>query len=132
MKNNAHLIFNKVFLVLAVALSIVCASCSSYVEDRALLSPGKNEASTVSTINSVATIDTPAFFEGGVPQNRSLIISFSKPMNTETFWEKLILTDSLGKNLKDNFCLPVWSNEDTLVEIAPNPEYPINIKNKTL
>ena len=131
MKNNAHLIFNKGVLVFAAVLSVVCASCSSYVEDRAILNPSKNEISTASTANPVAQIDTPAFFEGGVPQNRSLIISFSKPMNTQTFWEKLILTDSMGKNLKDNFCLPVWSNEDTLVEIAPNPENPINLKNKT-
>ena len=76
MKNNAHLIFNKGVLVFAAVLSVVCASCSSYVEDRAILNPSKNEISTASTANPVAQIDTPAFFEGGVPQNRSLIISF--------------------------------------------------------
>ena len=133
MKKNAHLRIINVFLVSSAVLMLLSSvlSCSNYIEDNTLVKPLSNEASDDSLLSPTASIEAPAFIEGGVPKNRKLIISFSKPMDTKSFWEKLILTDSMGKNLKEYFLPPVWSNEDTLVEIAMNPEHSVDLKNKT-
>ena len=130
MEKNTCLQTIKFFLLLGVLVFGVLSSCSNYIDSDAVTDPLKNNVSTLSQKKPVAVIEAPAFFEGGVPRNRTLIISFSKPMNTEVFWDKLILTDSLGKNLKPNFCAPVWSNENTIVEIAPDESNPIDLKNK--
>ena len=129
MKKNALLIFKSLLVSVAV-LACVLSSCSNYIEDKELVNTLNNELSSNSLLSPVAKIEAPVFMEGGVPKNRRLVISFSKPMNTQTFWEKLIITDSMGKNLKEYFCEPVWSNEDTLVEIAANPDHFIDLKNK--
>lgn len=118
-------------LVCAAVLTCVFTSCSNYIEDSDLVNTLNNELSSNSLLSPVAKIEAPVYMEGGVPKNRRLVISFSKPMNTKTFWEKLIITDSMGKNLKEYFCEPVWSNEDKLVEISANPEHFIDLKNKT-
>ena len=89
-----------------------------------------NEAIISSAIGPVAKIEAPSFFEGGVPKNQTLIISFSKPIDRQSFWSNIIITDSMGKSLKDNFCQPVWSNNDTLVQIFVNKENYIDLKNK--
>lgn len=131
MENNKPSSIQKLFFSLTVLIFCVVSSCSNYIEDNSVINSAKNEVSSATLKNPVAVIEAPAFIEGGVPQNRKLIISFSKPMNTKNFWDRLIITDSLGKNLKEHFCNPEWSNEDTLVEITPDPENPIDIKNKT-
>lgn len=131
MKDNAHFIFSRLSLIFAAVVVCIICSCSNYIEDRPANNPLNNELSTGSLKNPVASIEAPAFFEGGVPRNRNLIISFSKQMDVEAFWDHLIITDSMGKNLKEYFCMPEWSNEDTLVEIKPNPEKLIDLKNKT-
>ena len=131
MKKNALLIFKSsiLFLLLTVFLSLNF-SCSNYIEDKDLIKNLENVTSSSNTAAPVASIDTPAFFEGGVPKNRTLIISFTKSMNTKSVWENIIITDSMGKNLKEYFCEPVWSNEDTVVEISPLSENLIDLKKK--
>ena len=131
MKKNALLIFKSsiLFLLLTVFLSLNF-SCSNYIEDNDLIKNLENVTSSSNTAAPVASIDTPAFFEGGVPKNRTLIISFTKSMNTKSVWENIIITDSMGKNLKEYFCEPVWSNEDTVVEISPLSENLIDLKKK--
>ena len=129
MKKNARIILISVLVSVSVLLCAL-SSCSNYIEDDSFVNTLNNDISSTSLLNPVAKIEAPAFMEGGVPKNRSLIISFSKPMNTKVFWEKLIITDSMGKNLKEYFCTPVWSNEDTLVEISVNPDHFIDLKNK--
>ncbi len=130
MKKNAQKRINKTFLFLSSLLVLLAFSCSTYIDDNSLVKPLENQASSNSLFNPVATVESPLFMEGGVPKNRRLIISFSKAMDRQTFWDKLIITDSMGKNLKDYFCPPQWSNEDTLVEIAPDLEKFIDLKNK--
>ena len=88
-------------LVCAAVLTCVFTSCSNYIEDSDLVNTLNNELSSNSLLSPVAKIEAPVYMEGGVPKNRRLVISFSKPMNTKTFWEKLIITDSMGKNLKE-------------------------------
>ena len=130
MKKNIPILFRKISLFVGAFIFCLLASCSNNIDNDSLVKPLKNEVSSSSQKKAVAKVETPVFIEGGVPQNRNLIISFTKPMNTETFWENLILTDSMGKNLKQNFHAPVWSNENTLVEIIPDKENPIDLKNK--
>ena len=131
MKKNAFLVFRTSLLVFALAgfLSAM-SSCSNTLSETDPVRILESETISSSISNPVAKIEAPAFMEGGVPKNRNLIISFSRPMDTESFWDKLIITDSMGKNLKDYFCSPVWSNEDTVVEITPNPDNLIDLKNK--
>ena len=131
MKNKTQLIIQKVFLVSVTIMLGLFASCNNLIDDNSLVKSFNNEVLISQSINPLATVEAPGFFEGGLPKNRRLIVSFTKAMNTENFWERLIITDSLGKNLKDHFCKPVWFNEDTLVEIMPDPENPIDLKNKS-
>lgn len=124
------MIFKKFSLLSAVLLAFLTFSCSTYIDENTNTNPLNNQVSPSPLRNPLATIQAPAFIEGGLPKNRKLIISFSKAMDTEIFWDKLIITDSMGKNLKEHFNKPVWSNEDCLVEISPNAANPIDLKNK--
>ena len=133
LKKNALMLFRTSLLFFTLAVFVLTvSSCSNGLETGKTIKTLENEVISTVYISPVATIEAPAFFEGGVPKNRKLIISFSKPMDTQTFWNNLIITDSMGKNLKENFCLPVWSNDDTLVEICVNQENLIDLKNKTV
>ena len=130
MKKNILVFLKTNLLFVALAVFLLSVSCSNGLETGESLKPLENEAVNTSMVGPVATIETPAFIEGGLPKNRSLIISFSKAMDIEGFWTNLIITDSMGKNLKDNFCQPVWSNNNTLVQIIPNDKNYIDLKNK--
>ena len=118
------------FVLIAACLAFL-SSCNNVIDSNTTIKTLDSEAVTLSAAGPVAKIETPIFLEGGLPKNRSLIISFSKPIDTQSFWNNIIITDSLGKNLKDNFCQPVWSNNDTLVQIAANKDNYIDLKNKS-
>ena len=119
-------------LILFAASFALVFSCSNGLETGDSIKKLDNEVVSISTSGPVAKIEAPLFFEGGLPKNRTLIISFSKSMDTQSFWTNLIITDSMGKSLKDNFCQPVWSNNDTLVQICVNEENYIDLKNKAI
>ena len=119
------------FILFAASFALVF-SCSNGLETGESIKKMDNEVVSTSTQGPVAKIEAPLFFEGGVPKNRTLIISFSKSMDTQSFWSNIIITDSMGKNLKDNFCEPVWSNNNTLVQIYVNEENYIDLKNKAI
>ncbi len=130
-KKNLGWFRTSLLFIIAALLSLVL-SCSNGLETGDSIKKLDNEAVSTSTSGPVAKIEAPSFFEGGVPKNRTLIISFSKPMDTQSFWSNLIITDSMGKNLKENFCEPVWSNNETLVQIYVNEENYIDLKNKAI
>lgn len=133
MKTKARSCFKTslLFFVITVCLTFVL-SCNNVMDSNNSITTLDSETITTSTLGPVAKIEAPLFLEGGVPKNKTLIISFSKPIDTEVFWSNLIITDSLGKSLKDNFCEPVWSNNDTLVQIFVNKENFIDLKNKSI
>ncbi len=130
-KSSLSILKTNLFSVLLAVLFLAISSCSyNNLNSGESVKSLDNEVVNTSLASPVATIEAPSFFEGGVPKNRNLIISFTKPIDTETFWDCLIITDSMGKNLKENFNTPIWSNNDTLVEISPNVENFVDLKNK--
>ena len=132
-KSSLLLLKTNLFSVLFAVLFLAISSCSynNLNSDESVKSLD-NEVTHDSFASPVATIEAPSFFEGGVPKNTNLIISFTKAIDKETFWNCLIITDSMGKSLKENFNTPIWSNNDTLVEICPNAENFIDLKNKSI
>ena len=79
----------------------------------------------------VAKVEEPAFSDEGVAKNKSIIISFSKSMKTDNFIEKLSITDSSGKDLKEHFLAPQWSNDNKLVTIPANERNLIDLGGKS-
>ena len=63
----------------------------------------------------VATVEEPAFSDTGVARNKTIVISFTMPMDPATINGNYAIKDSEGNSLLDNFLPPVWSNDNKVV-----------------
>ena len=81
----------------------------------------------------VATVEEPAFSDTGVARNKTIVVSFTMPMDPATINGNYTIKDSEGNSLLDNFLPPVWSNDNKVVSIYANKENLINVAaNSTL
>lgn len=81
----------------------------------------------------MATVEEPAFSDTGVARNKTIVISFTMPMDPATINGNYAIKDSEGNSLLDNFLPPVWSNDNKVVSIYANKENLINVAaNSTL
>lgn len=77
-----------------------------------------------------AKVISPVFSEDCVVKNSSILISFSKSMDTRGFMDNITITDSFGNSLKAYFKDPVWFNENTFVEIPVDETNIIDLHGK--
>ena len=119
-----------VFSVLAAAFCVIISSCSNFMDGSDVKSDLDKKIRIANSVCPQAKVEEPVFQDAGVAKNKRIIISFTKSMNIQTFWENLSITDSLGNNLKPNFLEPIWSNENKLVEIPANELNFIDLRGK--
>ena len=58
-----------------------------------------------------ATVE-PAFSDTGLPKNRAVIVTFSLPVNPESFNNSYDIKDEDGKSLLEHCESPLWSNDN--------------------
>lgn len=78
----------------------------------------------------VAKVEEPVFSDAGVAKNTAIRISFTMPMDTQSFYENYQIVDYGGESLAANFREPVWSNNNTLVTIYANQDNLIDMRGK--
>ncbi|MBO4532286.1 MAG: hypothetical protein J5726_01115 [Treponema sp.] len=120
----------RVFSALVVTFCVLVSSCSNFMDGSDLKNELDRKVKIAKSVCPEAKVEEPVFQDAGVAKNKKIIISFTKSMNTQTFWENLSITDSLGNNLKPNFLTPVWSNENKVVEIPANELNLIDLRGK--
>lgn len=75
----------------------------------------------------VATVEEPAFSDTGVARNKTIIVSFTMPVDPQTFKNSYDIKDASGNSLKVNFMEPVWSEDFKIVYIYANKQNLIEI-----
>ena len=118
------------FSLLAVTFCVLVSSCSNFMDGSNLKNELDRKVKIANSICPQAKVEEPVFQDAGVARNKKIIISFTKSMNTQSFWKNLSITDSLGNNLKPNFLEPIWSNENKTVEIPANELNLIDLRGK--
>ena len=78
----------------------------------------------------VATVEEPAFSDTGVAKNKAIIISFSMPINPDSFYNSYQIEDSSGNSLISCYLEPQWSNENKLVTILADEKNLIDLRGK--
>lgn len=117
--------------ILGVAfLCIVLASCKNFLNAGKV----KEEIEHAIYVNNnecpVATVEEPAFSDGGVAKNKAIMISFTMAIDPQTFDESYSIEDSAGNSLIANFMEPQWSNENKMVTIAADEQNLIDMRGK--
>ncbi len=119
----------KIFCFLISLCFFAFSGCSNFLDENVKASIN-HELSIPEYDLPVAKIEEPAFFEEGVPKNKAIIISFSKPVDPQTFEESFTIKDELSNNLKAYFLEPIWSNGNKLVTIPVNENNLIDLTKK--
>ena len=105
-----------VISVFCLSFVLLVTSCENFMDSSA-----KDDLTQQIYIGNhecpVATVEEPVFSDGGVAKNKAIIISFSIPVNPETFESSFGIADSAGNNLRENFLQPQWANDYKLVTI---------------
>ena len=107
------------YFIVAICLTffLLFTSCENFMDSSA-----KDDLTQQIYIGNhecpAATVEEPVFSDGGVAKNKAIIISFSIPVNPETFESSFKIVDSEGNNLRENFIAPQWANDNKLVTIA--------------
>ncbi len=68
----------------------------------------------------VATVEEPAYSDAGVQKNKAIVISFTLPIDPETFTESFQIVDSSNKSLLEHYTQAKWSDDYKSVTIAAN------------
>ena len=114
-------------LLSSAVLCLMLAACKNFLNAGNI----KEEIEQQIYINNhecpVATVEEPVFSDGGVAWNKTIIISFSLPMDPDTFIESYNIKDFDGKSVLDNYMAPEWFNNNTKVVIYANELNPLVI-----
>ena len=114
-------------LLSGAVLCLMLAACKNFLNAGNI----KEEIEQQIYINNhecpIATVEEPVFSDGGVAWNKTIIISFSLPMDPDTFIESYNIKDSDGKSVLDNYMAPEWFNNNTKVVIYANELNPLVI-----
>ncbi len=121
----------KLTTVLAgLALCLTLAACKNFLNAGKV----KEEIEQAIYINNhecpVATVEEPAFSDGGVSKNKAIIVSFTMAMDRSSFMDNYRIEDSAGTSLLDYYMEPQWSDDDKVVTIAANERNLIDMRGK--
>lgn len=120
--------FRSIIAVLGGALVLMgLASCENFMD----ASAKKEIEDAIYVANHEcpkATVQEPVFSNSGVEWNKTIIISFSMPVNPQTLTGNYDIVDSNGKSVLANYTDPKWNNDYTKLWIFANEDNPINIE----
>lgn len=112
---------------------LLCVSCENFLSGSKVKDDLEKAVLIANSECPVATVEEPAFSDTGVARNKTIVISFTMPMEPSTINGNYAIKDSEGNSLLDNFLPPVWSNDNKVVSIYANKENLINVAaNSTL
>ncbi len=120
----------KVFIktVLLCTTAFLFFSCENFLDGS---EEAKNQIQRKIYINNhecpVATVEEPAYSDAGVEKNTSIVISFTLPINPDTFKDSYQIVDAAGKSLMENFMEPQWATDYKNVIIAANEQNLIDL-----
>lgn len=118
---------------LLCVVALLCASCENFLSGSKVKDDLEKAILIANSECPVATVEEPAFSDTGVARNKTIVISFTMPMDPATINGNYAIKDSEGNSLLDNFLPPVWSNDNKVVSIYANKENLINVAaNSTL
>ena len=128
MKNKAFKI--SVFSLLVSVVFLLFSACSNIMDDDNSGNLSGKNLNNAACLYPRANVDSIQYSEAGIAKNQTIILSFTKPMDTASVWSSISITDSMGNNLKNNFLKPVWSNDDTTIEIPADKRNQIDLRGK--
>ena len=103
MNFKIKVLFNSVLLCIA-GFSII--SCKNFLTGEEV----RKEIERQIYINNhecpVATVEEPAYSDSGVERNKAIVISFTLPIDPETFADSFEIVDFTNKSLKEHFMEP--------------------------
>lgn len=114
-------------ILVSASLSLVLTSCENFLKGSSVKDDLEKKIYIANHDCPVATVEEPPFTDAGVPQNTSIVISFTMPMDPETFVKSFNIEDSEGNSLLEHFLTPVWSNNNMMVTIYANKSNIINV-----
>lgn len=105
--------FSKLALLLVIGLSII--SCKNFMTGADALAEVDYQVWLANQVRPEAKIISPVVSADGDYRNSSIIISFTKPINTTTFENGFDVLDSEGKSVRSCYISetnkPTWSND---------------------
>ena len=127
MVNNRLLNFKSVIICCVLFSAVLFSSCENFMNGGDVKAAIDKAIYIANSECPVATLEEPILQSNGVPKNSAIIITFSKPMNPETFDNNFYIEDSKGNSLKEYFIKAEWSNDNKYVKIAANEQKLIDL-----
>lgn len=127
MENNRLLYFKSVIICCVLFSAVLFSSCENFMNGGDVKAAIDKAIYIANSDCPVATLEEPILQSNGVPKNSAIIITFSKPMNPETFDNNFYIEDSKGNSLKEYFIKAEWSNDNKYVKIAANEQKLIDL-----
>lgn len=117
MKKRIRVLCKSLFLF---SLTFVFFSCKNFLDAGKV----RKEIEQQIYINNhecpVATVEEPAYSDAGVQKNKAIVISFTLPIDPETFTDSFQIVDSSNKSLLEHYTQAKWSDDYKSVTIAAN------------
>ena len=106
-------------LLCLVGVVSLFVSCENFM-DSSVRDEIENSIYIANHTCPVATVEEPVFSDTGVARNKAIIISFSMPVDPQTFTGNYSIIDSDGKSLEEFYNDPIWNSDFTKVSIYAN------------
>ena len=125
MKHRTTVLLKSLILFTTILLFI---SCKNFFEGS---EEAKSQIQRKIYINNhecpVATVEEPAYSDAGVEKNTAIVISFTLPVDPQTFKDSYQIVDATGKSLLEYFTEPQWAADNKSVIIAANEQNLIDL-----
>lgn len=119
---------SKIFYsVLIFVCTILFFSCENFLDSGDVKEAIDKAIYIANSECPVATLEEPTFQDAGVEKNKAIVISFTLPVDPDTFINSLQIVDSANENLLPNFMPPLWSSDYKTVTIAANEKNLIDL-----
>lgn len=118
---------SKLFIISIISLSFI--SCENFLSGSKLINNMEEQIYIANHEQPVARIISPVTSPNGDYKNTSIIITFTKAINIETFNDNCFITNSTGESVKANYSSPVWNETYTQVIFTANENNPIPVNN---
>ncbi len=126
--NHNRIFKSKIFYsVFIFVCTILFFSCENFLDSGDVKEAIDKAIYIANSECPVATLEEPIFQNEGVEKNKAIVISFTLPVDPDTFINSLQIVDSANENLLPNFMPPLWSSDYKTVTIAANEKNLIDL-----